>query len=438
MSEFSVNCPQCGAILAADDTLIGAKVECSYCKKAFVVPPKPVRDEQPKAIGTRIRCPQCGTGLDLPAEEEWIGRKIQCYECNSKFVVTPEMTVPFADTQESSVTPDPTSPPPSVQTPAPPSPQEEPAAPPQSSMPATPPPKEKPAAPPANPMPATPPPKEEPAALPANPMPATPPPKEKPAAKAPKLTLPRRSPPPSPQGGPSPRSTSAGPGNFRITDRTPPRPQGARSKITGSSFTFVCPECGKQTELPAGMLGKKYTCPGCCEDSIAEASDVKECPFCGKTIKFGATICKYCKRDLSEDPKEEKQGSKKTLIILISVLLLVIAAIGVFVYFGGSGSLGGGSGKIRVSVTVKYWITSSYESWKWGCEYKLYADGQLVATKESKSMSVSFDVDVPDNAKLTATMASRNGFGATELHEGPWLGTKKALYSGQSITIECR
>ena len=65
-----------------------------------------------------------------------------------------------------------------------------------------------------------------------------------------------------------------------------------------SSFTFICSECGTQVELPIILKGKKYECKACCEESIAEPATEKKCPHCGQMIKFHATICKYCKKNV--------------------------------------------------------------------------------------------------------------------------------------------
>ncbi len=72
----------------------------------------------------------------------------------------------------------------------------------------------------------------------------------------------------------------------------------ANDENTEPSFTFVCPECGTQVELPIVLKGKKYECKACCEESIAEPATEKKCPHCGKMIKFHATICKFCKKNV--------------------------------------------------------------------------------------------------------------------------------------------
>ena len=55
-------------------------------------------------------------------------------------------------------------------------------------------------------------------------------------------------------------------------------------------------------------------------------------------------------------------------------------------------------------------------------------------------MSVSFrNVRVPKGAVLRATMEAKNGYGGTELYEGPRKGDEiKAQYSEEDIEIGCQ
>ena len=48
--------------------------------------------------------------------------------------------------------------------------------------------------------------------------------------------------------------------------------------------------------------------------------------------------------------------------------------------------------KISVYVTVKKWMSNWDEEWRYSCEYRLYADDQLIATKNSTSTIVQFKV----------------------------------------------
>ena len=72
----------------------------------------------------------------------------------------------------------------------------------------------------------------------------------------------------------------------------------------GGTFTFICPACEAVAELPAALLGKKYECQKCFEESIAQATTERQCPICGQTIKYHAAICKFCKTDLTKLPPE--------------------------------------------------------------------------------------------------------------------------------------
>lgn len=78
-------------------------------------------------------------------------------------------------------------------------------------------------------------------------------------------------------------------------------------------------------------------------------------------------------------------------------------------------------------------------SWKYNCEYKLYANEQLVASRNSTSMYVTFNVKVEKGASLRAEMLPKNGFGGiAETLEGPWGETATASYDEQYLIIECR
>ena len=56
------------------------------------------------------------------------------------------------------------------------------------------------------------------------------------------------------------------------------------------SFTFVCPSCGSVEELPYELLGAEYECQSCFEKHTAVATTERNCPFCGKTVKYHAKI----------------------------------------------------------------------------------------------------------------------------------------------------
>lgn len=81
------------------------------------------------------------------------------------------------------------------------------------------------------------------------------------------------------------------------------------------SFTFVCPSCGSVEELPYELLGAEYECQSCFEKHTAAATTERDCPFCGKTVKYHAKICKYCKQDLSKVPASTPQQEKLFIFI---------------------------------------------------------------------------------------------------------------------------
>lgn len=96
--------------------------------------------------------------------------------------------------------------------------------------------------------------------------------------------------------------------------------------------------------------------------------------------------------------------------------------------------------KSKISVSVIVTKENSYdETWKYGCEYRLYADDQLIATKNSTSMAVQFYVKVEKGASLRAEMLGRNALGAiAKTLEGPRISkTATANYAGETISIEC-
>ena len=68
------------------------------------------------------------------------------------------------------------------------------------------------------------------------------------------------------------------------------------------TFTFVCPSCNAVAELPNSQLGQQYECQMCFETAVAQATTEKQCPYCGQTVKYHATVCKFCKADLTKAP----------------------------------------------------------------------------------------------------------------------------------------
>lgn len=84
------------------------------------------------------------------------------------------------------------------------------------------------------------------------------------------------------------------------------------------TFTFVCPACGGSEVLPENLLGKDYECQKCFETSCATAATERPCPFCGKSIKYHASICKYCRMDLHNAPQKllKSQTPEETFLFI--------------------------------------------------------------------------------------------------------------------------
>ena len=82
------------------------------------------------------------------------------------------------------------------------------------------------------------------------------------------------------------------------------------------TFTFVCPSCEGVAELQNSLLGKEYECQFCFEKHIAEATTERQCPFCGQTVEYHASVCKFCKADLTRTPPESTPAREKTFIFI--------------------------------------------------------------------------------------------------------------------------
>ena len=98
-------------------------------------------------------------------------------------------------------------------------------------------------------------------------------------------------------------------------DKTQREEQSVAETEKEGSFTFVCPSCGSVEELSSELLGTDYECQACFEKHTATATTERNCPFCGKTVKYHAKICKYCKSDLSKVPLSTPQQEKFFIFI---------------------------------------------------------------------------------------------------------------------------
>ena len=92
--------------------------------------------------------------------------------------------------------------------------------------------------------------------------------------------------------------------------------------------------------------------------------------------------------------------------VAAAVVLLLIIAVGGCLILGGIMN-----NEVSVEVTVKAQGVDVGDTWK-DCEYKLYADGVCIATKEHiQDMDVTFHVTVEKGAELKAELYPKNGFG---------------------------
>ena len=401
MAEFNTKCPHCSTELQAQEEWIGMEVECPVCQKNFTVQSQasaPMPAELGNSRTFTFVCPSCDAVAELPAS--LLGRKYECRMCFEEHIAqaTTERQCPVCGRTI-----------------------------------------------------------KYHAAV----------------CKFCKADL-TKAPPPS---APKPEET----------------------------FVFICPECDMVEILPVSMKGKQYECKTCCETSVAEPAEERKCPYCGEKIKIKASICKYCKKDIPPvfDSKKRFDTTgiqslksklstilsfnslnsmiwKKTTknqcpengfwdrikylffnlnkacqyIIIVLVLLVIIGISCILLPKGCSltsslstsssssssaRSYSPANSRISVSVTVKKWNYHYDSSWKYNCEYKLYANDQLVASRNSTRMSVTFNVKVERGASLRAEMLPKNAYGGiAETLEGPnWNKTVTANYSGETLTIEC-
>ena len=80
---------------------------------------------------------------------------------------------------------------------------------------------------------------------------------------------------------------------FDIPDASAPPPE-----AESGSCLFICPECGSVAKIDRRQTGQIITCRFCGESVTAVPAETRICPKCGKTIKIGAVVCKYCRNDI--------------------------------------------------------------------------------------------------------------------------------------------
>ena len=239
-----------------------------------------------------------------------------------------------------------------------------------------------------------------------------------------------------------------------------------------AEFITKCPHCNNDLQVQDEWDGIEVECPICSKTFTVRKPSSKLVKNNSRTSSARKYYCSNCKKEYPEPVKfcsecgskiqnKSSNGAKKAsstffwamaILIGVSVLLMwahkklktptpkeTVKTISSNTADSSSEkSYQTHESKISVSVTVKKWTIGVGELWKYGCDYKLYANEKLIASRSSRDMSVSFfNVSVPKGAVLRATMEAKNGFGGTELLEGPLTGKIKAQYSKQHIEIAC-
>jgi hypothetical protein len=89
----------------------------------------------------------------------------------------------------------------------------------------------------------------------------------------------------------------------------------------GAGLVAQCPKCGQSLRVPSAAAGTFPAIPT--ESPSANSlSDTKECPFCAETIKKTATVCRFCRCDLTTG-KPSVGRSQLPILRTVAVLLLL-------------------------------------------------------------------------------------------------------------------
>lgn len=98
-----------------------------------------------------------------------------------------------------------------------------------------------------------------------------------------------------------------------------------QQKESEETFVCICPACGEEEYLSISLKGQAHECSKCCEHFIAEEAPEKTCPYCGAMVKYRASTCSECKKNLLLF--EIKEKFKNTLTSLMNFLHKKIQAV---------------------------------------------------------------------------------------------------------------
>jgi hypothetical protein len=95
----------------------------------------------------------------------------------------------------------------------------------------------------------------------------------------------------------------------------------------GAGLVVQCPKCGQSLSVPSAAAGTPLATP---VESLSPnlLSDAKECPFCAETIKKTATVCRFCRCDLTTGKPVAGRSQLPILRTVAVLLLLAIFAAG--------------------------------------------------------------------------------------------------------------
>ena len=202
-----------------------------------------------------------------------------------------------------------------------------------------------------------------------------------------------------------------------------------------------CSHCNAELQVQYEWVGMEVECPQCHEMFVIKEDD-------SQMQDEKPVICQNFQSVIEEFRSKMiikvEQIFKAKLFWYIVVGIVVAGGIfgSVFYFCDITPQKQSALEKISVSVTVKQWMFNN-DSVQYSCEYRLYADNQLIANRNSSRLSTTFSaLKVEKGAQLRAEMLIKNGNGGiAQTLEGPSSYYKMtnitANHAGESLTVEC-